>query len=470
MKRRTLSIIIALHCVGTLRLSAGAVDITLDEAVNRCLAGNREVRAQARSVESAKSSLASSYGKFLPQLNVEWKYTRINDPLVIDLNDIRSVMINADLATLQAAGVTNPASLAAFRGGLEAGIPSFDLAVQKDGYTNCSATLTQPLFTGGKLLANTAARREDVRIAEARDAQARNKAVVECVTNYCRVRMMEDVVSVRKDIVDGLAAHENQAVKLFEQGMISAANKMRADVALAEAKREYAKAQRDLELSRVLLATSLGESSFNGSAATPLFLSPKVETVDIYLKLAQGRNPALLVLEHQKQQLAAKGRAVRSNFMPTVAAFGKYEIDRTYLTVLEPEWAAGVSARINIFSGGSDAYDAQSVRRDREALDLLADNAAELVATDVRKRWMELQSSREQFESLEVSRGLAEENLRLNRLSFAEGMATSIEVIDAELSLGKVKLEQAKALFDYDTGLAGLLAACGSAADICSYR
>jgi outer membrane protein TolC len=45
-------------------------------------------------------------------------------------------------------------------------------------------------------------------------------------------------------------------------------------------------------------------------------------------------------------------------------------------------------------------------------------------------------------------------------------MGTSTDVIDAELSLGNVKTEQLKALFDYNTALANLLSSCGNAIDI----
>jgi len=59
--------------------------------------------------------------------------------------------------------------------------------------------------------------------------------------------------------------------------------------------------------------------------------------------------------------------------------------------------------------------------------------------------------------------------LKLARLSFKEGMATSTDVIDAELSLGNVKTEQLKALLDYNTALVNLLSACGNAIDILNY-
>jgi hypothetical protein len=67
--------------------------------------------------------------------------------------------------------------------------------------------------------------------------------------------------------------------------------------------------------------------------------------------------------------------------MPQVAAYGRYELDREYLTILEPEWAAGVAARINLFNGASDRNDLQATRREIAAVTLPTENAARLVET-----------------------------------------------------------------------------------------
>ena len=56
---------------------------------------------------------------------------------------------------------------------------------------------------------------------------------------------------------------------------------------------------------------------------------------------------------------------------------------------------------------------------------------------------------------------LAEELLRMRRMAFAEGMATSTEVIDAENALSEVSLARLAAYYGYDVALANLLALCG---------
>ena len=72
-------------------------------------------------------------------------------------------------------------------------------------------------------------------------------------------------------------------------------------------------------------------------------------------------------------------------------------------------------------------------------------------------------TARRQYLLLESSISRAEENLRLQDLAFREGQATSLDLIDARLSLGGARIERAQAAYQYDYALAQLLEASGQA-------
>ena len=56
---------------------------------------------------------------------------------------------------------------------------------------------------------------------------------------------------------------------------------------------------------------------------------------------------------------------------------------------------------------------------------------------------------------------LNEELLRMRHASFAEGIATSAEVVDAENALSEVRLARLAAYYAYDVALINLLAISG---------
>ena len=76
----------------------------------------------------------------------------------------------------------------------------------------------------------------------------------------------------------------------------------------------------------------------------------------------------------------------------------------------------------------------------------------------------------EQFDALEASLALAEENLHVQRRAFEEGFATSLNVVDAQLSLSGVQMERLVAAFDFDVALAELLEASGQSERFEEYR
>ena len=160
--------------------------------------------------------------------------------------------------------------------------------------------------------------------------------------------------------------------------------------------------------------------------------------------------------------LNQKKKATKGTFLPTIAAFGKYEIYKDNLTLFEPEWVAGLNAKLDIFNGGQDYSEYKAYSKQSEVLDLYVQNANKMIDTAVKKYHHEAMSAIEQYESLKSSQDLTEENLNLYKKSFKEGLATSIEVIDAELALEKVRLEQSQALFDFNVAYAKLMDICGN--------
>ena len=78
------------------------------------------------------------------------------------------------------------------------------------------------------------------------------------------------------------------------------------------------------------------------------------------------------------------------------------------------------------------------------------------VQTLVEKSYNELMKDGEQLEAMETSIKFAEEYLRVRQKAFKEGFATSIDLVDAQLALSKVKIERLKALYEFDVSFARL--------------
>ncbi|MBR3654149.1 MAG: TolC family protein [Elusimicrobia bacterium] len=441
--------------------------LTLSEALKCALANNELINAAAKTKEVSEYHLKSARGKHYPNVYVEGSVNKINDSISLNLNDARSAIIGASVATFQAATTYSEHPqpdpvVAGFKQQLEQGLPDFDMKFQDDLFYKLTAAVVWPLYTGGKIAANSQAKKAELAISEMEYTKTLNSTITSVIESYFRAKLAQEARNIRQDYLDDIIQHKDNAEKLFKVGMISKANQLRAEVALADATREYQKSERDLELALVVLSNIIGVDLEKVNLITDFEKIDYVRETDYYEDIAYSNNITLKDMQQKKDMLNQKKKAIRGNFLPTIAAFGKYEIYKDDLTLFEPEWVAGLNARLDIFKGGEDYDEYKAYSKQIEVLDLYIQNANKMIDTAVKKYHHEAQAALEQYESLKSSQDLTEENLNLYKKSFKEGLATSIEVIDAELALEKVRLEQSQALFDFNVAYAKLMDICGN--------
>ena len=434
--------------------------LTLSEALQLAVSNNELINASAKSKEFAQYQLKSAKGKNYPNIFLEGSVNKMNDPIILRLADARTAVIGASAATLKATGASD-AAVAAFMQKLNSSIPDFDMKFQDDLFYKLSAGVVWPLYTGGKISANSKAKQTELDISSIEQEKTLNSTITSVIESYFKAKLAQEVCNIKLNYLNDIKQHAKNAEKLFNSGMIAKTNKLRADVALSQATIEYEKSTRDLQLALVVLSNIIGRDSQNSQLATDINILENLKDVEYYIETAKNNNVSLKELNEKKNLVKQKKKAIKGNFLPTIAAFGKYEIYKENLTVFDPEWVAGINARLDIFNGGSDYNENKAYSAQLEIIDLYIKNADKMIETGVKKYHHEVETAKQRYESLKNSLELMEENLKLYKQSFKEGLATSIEVIDAELAVSKVMLEQSQALYEYNVAYAKLIDICG---------
>lgn len=83
------------------------------------------------------------------------------------------------------------------------------------------------------------------------------------------------------------------------------------------------------------------------------------------------------------------------------------------------------------------------------------------ITLTVDKFYNQTQSALVNVSALKTTMEMSMELVRSRQRAFIEGMASSSEVIDAELILSKVRIATLMAYYQFDSGLINLLAVCG---------
>ncbi len=421
-----------------------------DEALHLAKTNSQALAAAQRETLRQGELQGVARGLYFPKLTLEGRYTFLNDEISIDLDPLRQL-----IAKLH---------------GLPSGaLPSFEMAVQDDHYLQMDATVTWPVFTGGRILAANRAASAQHQAAEAAEQSETARLVSQVATRYFGLCLIRDVVNVRRQVWQAMQLHQEHAVRLEQNGMIARAERLHATVALAEAQRAMLAAEHDAQIALAALQNSLGTDAAV-EPADGLFFSRGLGLASEFQQLARAHSPILRRLAAEQKTAEQGVKVAQGTRWPEIYLFGRRELVSEDLTILDPEWAAGVGARLTLFEGGARRHRIAAAQALAEKVACLVQDTRRNLDTLIVQRHHETAKAIEEFDALEAAADLGLENLRVRRRAFEEGLATSLDVVDAELSLARIRIERLDALYRFDTALAGLLEASGCGEDFETYR
>ncbi len=341
------------------------------------------------------------------------------------------------------------------------GIDSPLVFEQRDWRTRPIVTATMPLYSGGKIQAAQGAAEAATRQANAEREDQRQSLSLQLVQAYFGQQLAEQALQVREDVRDGLQRHLDDAGALEREGFATRAQRLQATVARDKSEREYQKAGYDLATLQSALSTLL-RSGGMVQPTTPLFVSSTpVGTREEFEQVALNRHPQIERLRALIAQAEQGVRVQKAKFKPQLYLFGQYDFKREDALLTESDWAFGIGLRYTFLSPSMRPLQLSAARQQQDQAEAGLREAQNQVLLGVRKAWNELETARQQYLLLDSSIAQADENLRLQALSFREGQATSLDVIDARLGLGSARIERAQAAYQYDVALAQLLEVSG---------
>lgn len=500
---------------------AMASPLTLQEALDMAKANNSQIKAEKAKVEMAESGQTEARSRFMPKISLSASVTKINDPIVIDLSSLQEPLSeiagasayskaylsaydkayekaysDAVKQTMQAYGLdeTTAKSMVDQKAGeIRSGVmgskdvgdlaqkaageygdaaskkindTDFGMKVQDDVFFNARVTVVWPIFTGLKIYSAYDAAKENVNARKAEFDMAQNTVLMDVATKYFTLRLAEELTVLRESTMKNLEGHLERSKKLEEGGQISKAERLRAEVALAEAQNAYEDALRDQSLARMALA-SLLKTDTSITATTPVEAPEVLRSMEEFKQLAREKHPGLRQLRTERKRSQDAVRAARADWFPTIALFGYRELYTKDLTLLEPEWAVGAKAQweLPILGGGESRAKVSSAKSLERSLASKEEQTLDNINLLVEKRWRELEHAKGRLTSLVKTRELADEALRSQTRAYEAGLATGLDVVDAELSLARLQVGDLKAHFDAVVAWLGLLEASGDVAE-----
>ena len=427
------TLLACLLTLGMTSLVRAQTPLSFRDALAAVRQHNQQLRAAEAQVDRARASRAAERGLYFPSVSASGLYAHMNDRLFVDLNGLRPLLSSL-----------NPA----------VPIPPLQATVLRNDPYKASVTARWTVFAGGGILAANRAAQAGVVVAEQERRGTEQGVTTELVDRYFKRRLAADVLEVRRQALETFTRHLDDARRLKAAGQIARTDELRAEVAHAEADRELKKAGRDVDLASVALRSTLG-NEVDAMPTTPLSLITGLEPRTTFAAAGESGNATIGRLAALREQARQGVRSARAELLPSISVFGTHELFEGRLnSTTDPKWIVGVGGfgRVNRL---------RSARHLEEAAGFEHQRAKDDVATLVQQRYDEYESALEQYQSLQTTVALAQESLRSERKAYEAAVGTSLDVIDAELSLSRAQVDRLNALYDLDLGLARLLEASG---------
>ena len=285
-------------------------------------------------------------------------------------------------------------------------------------------------------------------------------------TAYFSYLQSIELLKVSQDALNQLTAHLDQAKTLFEVGKQARITITKAQVDVANAEVSLIHAQNAVKLAAVQLNVVAGVPVGDSLVLTDS-LSAREDSIGGLIdaqNLALSQRPELRSAQARIEAAKLQRSAARAAYLPSINATGN--LGWAAITGSDfntsADWTIGANLTVPIYKGG--AIDASIHSADASLLNLQAqaDATTQSIVQQVQQYFLQ---EKEALQSISATKTLiqnADESLQMSQERFRAGLATSLEITDAEVTLANARGSLVQAQYSYHVAHANLLLAMGA--------
>jgi outer membrane protein len=401
---------------------AAALPLTIEEAIRRGLeTSHRLEEAQAR-VEGTEAVADQRLAATRPQVAAQAGYTRTNH--------------------VEEFGVVRPNN-------------EF-VVIYPDVPDNYRTRLDAqwPLYDGGKRHWIERAARRDAVVSTGDEEALRQDLRLEITRAYWTLVTASESRRVVDESVAGIDAHLRDVRNQLEAGLIPPNEVMAVEAQRSRQRLLSIQARTTRDVAEAELGRLVGVAP--GTTIQPATSAAALADIPVNLESlvseARRNRPEYGALSERVLAAADREKAVAAGMKPTIAAVGGVDYASPNPRIFPRQdawrhsWDAGVNVNWPFLDGGrTRAEIAEAAAATRAARARLAEFEA-VLAVEVRQRFSELEASRAAIEAADDGVRAATEAHRVVGERFAAGVATSTDILDAQIALLQAGLDRTQAV------------------------
>jgi len=373
---------------------------TLEDAWNIALAYDHRLQASRMNVDSSRQSVSAAKAARYPFLSVESGYTVLNNAPAARLDEPMAVLDHIPTA--------------------------------EDQSLSYKTMVTLPLFTSGRISKGIDAALSGLNTAVQDEMKSILDLKLHVAEAYISVLRAKRLISVAETNAESLIAYTRDVANFYEQGLVTKNDMLAAQVSLADARQHLTQVLNNLNLANASYNRLLGRSLDQQIDIDDLSAEQAETDFENLKSKALEKRPELISLSEQARSLQHQASGIRSSTMPQLALSGGYSFTQNKYQVHEDVWSANVGLRWDIFDGGVARHNANALLQKAEALNEVRKDTASLISLQVRQVCLDIDEAYKRIEVTREAVSQSEENLKVAKDRYREGVGTNTEVLDAE--------------------------------------
>lgn len=434
--------------------------LTVDDAVRMAIRFNPELRSAKMEVRRSEARVMEAWGYTMPSVDLSGTFNHmVTKPKSYFPDAIYYPLVKLMDST---ARVPRPTGQ----------LIELPFSMSPSNTANASLNVRQILFNGSVFIGVGAAA---VYSELARDLF--RQRTVETVSNvrkaYYAALLAKETLAMMRANLTNAEANMNNVRLLRSQGIVSEYDELRASVGVDNLRPAVIFSESNFALAVDNLRNMMGLS--DSTEVVPTDSLGLVEVDEGIIGSAQESvltsNPALSVVQHQIELNRASVNAERSNFLPTVMAYGSYSYSaiKDDIRISTNDFYAmsqvGLTVSLNLFQGLQTNYRIEQAQLERQKSEEQKLSLERKLQLGIRSIIGTLRQSRKRIDAQQRTVETAERGFAIVTARFLSHAATQLEVNDAAVALSQAKVNRMLATYDYLVAAAELDAMLGRLPD-----
>lgn len=390
--------------------------ISFGQAMAIAMRQSRVIKSAEFSSEEASDRAVAARGAMLPKIDALENFSYTNNPTQVFSN-----LLNEQEFT--------------------AGNFAVDQLNYPGAKSNFSTVFrfSQPLFAGGRLLARFEQADLGASAARWQSVRVRQQVAFAVVRAYYGAVLAEQRVGVVERALASARAHLAQARNLFAHGMAVKADVLRSHVQVGTFEQEDIAARGAMMVSRAVLAHVLGDEDrpLAPEAAPPglaLAATAPMPPMEAMISTAVSRRPEVRITLSEVNAARRGVTIAEAEYLPEIDLAAQYQNDSQHLTRAGNSYAVFVSGRLNLFNGMATRAKVDKARAALERAKTQRQETLREIALEVQTAWRGLRVAREAVTVARRDNDYAAAALKILDDRYGAGLATNVEVLQAQAS------------------------------------